>query len=70
MPVQATDATWAQFSRSTLMTHTGLVQRAQRLAAVVITECESVGMEPNLKRGKNTFVLALRGKGTQKARQV
>ena len=27
-------------------------------------------MEPNLKRRKTTFVLALRGKGTQKARQV
>ena len=72
VPVQTTDATWADDSVFPLDADDShqLVQRAQRLAAVVITECESVGMEPNLKRRKTTFVLALRGKGTQKARQV
>ena len=42
--------------------------KAKRLAAITISTCQSFGLDPNVKRGKTAIVLALRGKGAQKAK--
>ncbi|CAE7899283.1 unnamed protein product [Symbiodinium sp. KB8] len=46
------------------------ISKAKRLAAITISTCQSFGLDPNLKRGKTAIVLAIRGKGAQKARRA
>ena len=46
------------------------IAKAKRLAAITISTCQSYGLDPNLKRGKTAIVLAIRGKGAQRARRT
>ena len=43
---------------------TKMVRRLQATAAVVLDACEAHGLEPNLKAGKTSIVMKLRGKGS------
>ena len=44
-----------------------LVTKASRLAALVIDQCRSHGLSPNLKKGKSAVMIALRGCGSRTA---
>ena len=44
-----------------------LLAKAARLAAIIINECRSHGLCPNLKKGKSAIMLPLRGAGSRKA---
>ena len=44
------------------------LRKGKRLASLTIGICQEFGLQPNLKRGKTTVVLALQGKGVQKAK--
>ncbi|CAE7596336.1 unnamed protein product, partial [Symbiodinium sp. CCMP2456] len=46
------------------------IRTGKRLASLTISICEDYGLQPNLKVGKTTMVLALTGKGVQKARRT
>ena len=67
----ARDATWADDTAYPIDAETPgeLMRRAIRLSTLVIQACRSMGMSPNLKRGKTAMVLSLVGKGLQKVRQ-
>ncbi|CAE7193816.1 unnamed protein product [Symbiodinium sp. CCMP2592] len=65
------DATWADDSSFPLQDECPhrLVRKAARASSVVLSRCSSFGMSPNLAPGKTALVLALRGRGSQKARR-
>ncbi|CAE7197338.1 unnamed protein product [Symbiodinium sp. CCMP2592] len=65
------DATWADDSSFPFEDDCPwrLVRKAQRISAVVISKCQSFGMDPNLAPGKTALVLSLRGKGSQATRR-
>ncbi|CAE7268693.1 unnamed protein product [Symbiodinium sp. CCMP2592] len=65
------DATWADDSSFPLQDECPhrLVRKACRASSVVLSRCRSFGMCPNLAPGKTALVLALRGRGSQKARR-
>ncbi|CAE7939956.1 rbcL, partial [Symbiodinium necroappetens] len=70
--VPATDATWADDSAFPLIADNpeGLMRKTQRLCTLVISFCEGHGMAPNLKPGKTSVMISLRGKGHKKVRQA
>ncbi|CAE7900207.1 unnamed protein product [Symbiodinium sp. KB8] len=69
--VDATDATWADDSAFPLIAEDpgSLMQKTRRLCTLVISFCEGHGMAPNLKPGKTSVMISLKGKGHNKARQ-
>ncbi|OLP97334.1 hypothetical protein AK812_SmicGene20330, partial [Symbiodinium microadriaticum] len=69
--VDATDATWADDSAFPLIAEDpdSLMQKTRRLCTLVISFCEGHGMAPNLKPGKTSVMISLKGKGHHKARQ-
>ena len=46
------------------------LQKAKRLAGLVLGSCRRHGMQPNLKKGKSAIVLALRGKHSRAVRRL
>ena len=67
---EARDTTWADDVALPLSDPDPdrLIRKAQRFAALVLSHCESFGLEPNLKRGKTSLLLVLQGKGSQQAK--
>ncbi|CAE7282967.1 unnamed protein product [Symbiodinium sp. CCMP2592] len=65
------DATWADDSSFPFEDDCPwrFVRKAQGISAVVISKCQSFGMDPNLAPGKTALVLSLRGKGSQATRR-
>ena len=45
------------------------LQKAQRLAGLILSGCRRHGMQPNLKKGKSAIILALRGKHSRAVRK-
>ena len=67
--VDATDATWADDSAFPLIAEDpgSLMQKTRRLCTLVISFCEGHGMAPNLKPGKTSVMISLKGKGHNKS---
>ena len=65
------DATWADDSAfvTTATTPDSLLRKACRLSAIVIGACHSFGLTPNMKAGKTSIMLSLRGKGSTRVRR-
>ena len=68
-PVTGQDATWADDSAWPLIDAQpqSLLRKASRLASLVISQCVSHGMRPNLGRNKTALLYILRGKGSGRA---
>ena len=64
-PVWADDATFVNAHPDAQQ----LVHGTKCLTGIVIDACAAHGMSPNLKRGKTSIVLSLRGKGSRKMQQ-
>ena len=64
-PVWADDATFVNAHPDAEQ----LVQSTKSLTGIVIDACAAHGMSPNLKRGKTSIMLSLRGKGSRKTLQ-
>ena len=64
-----TDATWAD--DSAFMTHAQspelLLQRVQRMTALVYDHAKALALDPNLKAGKTELLISLRGGGSREA---
>ncbi|CAE7299602.1 unnamed protein product [Symbiodinium sp. CCMP2592] len=69
--VVARDATWADDTAIPFDDDQPrrLLRKAQRLASLTISVCQSSGLQPNMKKGKTTAILALNGPGRDKARK-
>ena len=65
------DATWADDSAWPILAATPdlFLRRAKRLASIVLSQCMSHGMKPNLGRNKTALMFTLRGKGAASASQ-
>ena len=68
-PLTGQDATWADDSAWPIVDQQprALLMKASRLASLVLSQCMSHGMKPNLGRNKTALLYVLRGKGAQKA---
>ena len=68
-PVTGQDATWADDSAWPIIgpQPRELLRKASRLASLVLSQCMSHGMKPNLGRNKTALLYVLRGKGACKA---
>ena len=66
--VPFSDATWADDSvfPSIAPTCNKLAKQIQGMTASVLRQCQKHALVPNLKKGKTTLVLAMRGPGKQK----
>ena len=64
------DATWADDSAFATAANTadGLLRKATRLSAVVLGTCHSFGFTPNMKIGKTSVMISLRGEGSKRVR--
>ncbi|CAE7701091.1 unnamed protein product [Symbiodinium sp. CCMP2592] len=67
----ASDATWADDSSWALTDRSPvrLLDKATRLCSVVLSQCQSYGLVPNLKPGKTALLLRLSGSGAKGARR-
>ncbi|CAE7241174.1 unnamed protein product [Symbiodinium sp. CCMP2592] len=63
----ASDATWADDSSWALTDRTPgrLMAKATRLCSVILSQCQSYGLVPNLKPGKTALLLRLLGRGAK-----
>ena len=69
--VQAQDCTWADDCAFPMSDSdpNRLVCKTSRLGSIVLDYCQRHGMAPNLKPKKTAFILAIRGRGSQKAKR-
>eukprot|EP00439_Symbiodinium_sp_Y106_P026950 s6463_g3.t1 len=69
VPVTGQDATWADDSAWPVIgpQPRELLRKASRLASLVLSQCMSHGMKPNLGRNKTALLYGLRGNGACKA---
>ncbi|OLQ05712.1 hypothetical protein AK812_SmicGene11066 [Symbiodinium microadriaticum] len=68
-PIDGQDATWADDSAWPIVAPTplDLLNKASRLCSLVLSQCMSHGMKPNLGRNKTALMFVLRGKGAVQA---
>ena len=71
-PQQGWEATWADDSAYVVEDGSPqrLLQKAQRVGDLVLEHLEAHGMQPNIKAGKTSIMLQLRGPGSNKARKM
>ncbi|CAE7031281.1 unnamed protein product [Symbiodinium sp. CCMP2592] len=67
----ASDATWADDSSWAITDASPLrlMARVTRLCSVVLGQCQSYGLVPNLKPGKTALLVRLQGQGAKQARK-
>ncbi|CAE7825551.1 unnamed protein product [Symbiodinium sp. CCMP2592] len=65
------DATWADDSAFPTAARDGdeLLRKTCRLAAVVLGTCQADGLIPNMKAGKTSLMIGLRGKGSLRVKR-
>ena len=70
-PQQGWEATWADDSAYVVEDEcpAQLLSKAQRVSELVLDTLMAHGMQPNVKAGKTSIMLQLRGPGTQRARK-
>ncbi|CAE7580998.1 unnamed protein product [Symbiodinium sp. CCMP2592] len=66
------DSTWADDSAFPLMDRSpgALMEKTLRLTSLVVSHCQGLGMRPNLRRGKTSLLLHLRGRGVQAVKRA
>ncbi|CAE7209907.1 unnamed protein product [Symbiodinium microadriaticum] len=71
-PQQGWEATWADDSAYVVEDESPrrLLQKAQRVGDLVLENLEAHGMQPNVKAGKTSIMIQLRGPGSNKARKM
>ena len=70
--LQAKDGTWADDSALPLSDQDPqrLLAKTSRMGSIILDYCQRHGMAPNLRPKKTAIILAVRGKGSQRARRL